>query len=177
MAISCPVSSQYGGCFIPFLFTYFIFYLFLTIRLISLQTLFFKLKYIPNKIKGRISASSSIRKRNASLKKSCDDILQALALFSWQIVVLHLVWLLSSFWKTFDYFRKEFLLFLRKWRTFLVIWWICFMYYAFFISSCASKHMFLQFIDINRPQYQVCHVTICSHEKKVIVSLMEDYTL
>lgn len=30
--------------------------------------------------------------------------------------------------------------------------------------------MFLQIIDINRPEYQVCHVTICSYEKKVIVS-------
>lgn len=26
--------------------------------------------------------------------------------------------------------------------------------------------MFLQIVDIKRPQYRVCHITICSHEKK-----------
>lgn len=44
------------------------------------------------------------------------------------------------------------------------------MHYASLITSSLLENVLLQIIDINRPQYQVCHVTIRSHEKKVIVS-------
>lgn len=123
MAISCPVSGGYGGCFIPFLLTYFIFYLFHMKRLISLQTLFFKIKYIPNKINGRIPAFSSIRKISASLRKSCDDILQALALFTQQIVVsCILAGCFPTFVKHLIILENNLLQFFISEELFLVLW-------------------------------------------------------